>query len=157
MTQGAVQWDDKDILNVNQHGGILPDGVYNSNTKINYCCQSMGRWFDPIRLPIHRPFYLLPHNNSTLPRCQLVKWAVSRLEYIDYDTVDIKSVDKSSGNHVFLERIRSSSISPLPSTFLRVHYCYYEGIKFGVFVYCCYLIFKKTIFLLITVFVASSG
>ena len=134
MTQGAIQWDDEDALlfttNKNEHGGTLPDGVYDSNTKINYCCQNMGKWSGPIDLPIDRPFYLLPHNSSTIPRCQRVKWAVSWLDYIDYDTTDVNSVDKSYGSHVFFERIRSSSVIPFPSTFLRVHYCYYEGISF---------------------------
>ena len=126
MTRGSVRWDDEDFGNVNQHGGILPEGVYDSNTKINYCCQSKGRWFEPIGLPIHRPFYLLPHNSSVSPRCQIVKWTMTWLEYIDYDTVDLGSVDKSYGDHVFLEHIDSGFISG----FLRAFYCYYEGNDF---------------------------
>ena len=125
MTKGSVQWDDEEFDNVNQHGGTLPDGVYDSNTKINYCCQNMGRWFDPIKLPIHRPFYLLPHNNSFSPRCQIVKWTISWLEYIDYDTA-IGSLDKSYGDHVFLEPVRSSGF-PLFSNVIRAYYCYYES------------------------------
>lgn len=123
MTQGSVQWDDEEFDNVNQHGGTLPDGVYDSNTKINYCCQNMGRWSDPIKLPIDHPFYLLPHNSSLSPRCQIVKWTTSRLEYIDYDTVDIGSIDKSYGDHVFCEPVRSGVFSNI----IRAYYCYYEG------------------------------
>ncbi|XP_028404659.1 uncharacterized protein LOC114527212 [Dendronephthya gigantea] len=129
MIQGDVTWDDVNIFNVNKHGGTLPDGVYDSNTKIYSCCQNMGKWFESIELPIHRPFYLLPHNNFSTPRprCQLVKWATSLMEYIDYDSVEIKP-DAFNGNHVFLQTIRSKSGNQL----LRVHYCYYEGCRYEI-------------------------
>ena len=129
MTKGFVLWDDETLRNVNSHSGTLPDGEYNSNTKIKYCCQNMGKWFNPIDLPIRNPFYLLPHNSSTLPQCQLVKWTKTWLEYIDYDTEDIKSVDTFSGDHVFLRHISTSKIISGVFTFLRVHYCYYEGMS----------------------------
>jgi len=41
FSQGSLYWDDEDINNSNEKGGVLPDGVYNTNTKIYYCCRSV--------------------------------------------------------------------------------------------------------------------
>lgn len=130
MTEGAVQWNDKNYVTKNRHtqGGATPDGGYDT---IYYCCQNKGKWFSPIDLPIHRPFYLLPHNNSvaSIPRCQHVNWAMSSLEYIDYNTRDKLYVsqtnkydDRSYGDHVF--NIRHGF---LQRSYMRVYYCYYQG------------------------------
>lgn len=37
---GSVFWDDEDSNNSNLYGGILPSGVYNWDTRINYCCRN---------------------------------------------------------------------------------------------------------------------
>lgn len=36
---GYITWDDEDINNHNEYGGLLPDGLYDSNTKVYYCCR----------------------------------------------------------------------------------------------------------------------
>ena len=36
---GYIYWDDQDISNHNEAKGSLPDGEYNKNTKIYYCCR----------------------------------------------------------------------------------------------------------------------
>ena len=41
FTQGYITWDDEDIGNRNDHGGALPDGTYDSNTRIYYCCRQV--------------------------------------------------------------------------------------------------------------------
>jgi len=38
--------------------GVLPDGSYNKNTKVEYCCRKDGSAERPIRLPSSAPFYL---------------------------------------------------------------------------------------------------
>jgi len=48
--------------------GTLPDGVYNRNTKIFFCCRSDGPADLPIILPTAVPFYLLKFDD----RCQKV-------------------------------------------------------------------------------------
>ncbi|XP_072016215.1 uncharacterized protein [Amphiura filiformis] len=40
MTGGAVYWDDENNNNVNSYSGELPDGVYNIDTRIEFCCQT---------------------------------------------------------------------------------------------------------------------
>ena len=115
MKSGFIKWDDEDRLTVNMHAGILPDGTFDSNTKIFYCCQDQGRWSESIELPVDRPFYLLPHNSSN---CQRVKGAVSTLEYITYDTENFANIDKLNGSHVFARENEYG---------LTIYYCYYVG------------------------------
>ena len=121
MKEGSVKWDDEDLSNKNQKKGTLPDGTYDKNTMIKYCCQDEGHWYNAVQLPVDRPFYLLPHNSASLkyPKCQLVKWANSFLEYIEYDTEDSNSGDYSNGSHVFIQ-LKGDS-------FPKIYYCFYKG------------------------------
>ena len=133
MTPGSVQWDDRDTwftASKNAHHGTIPDSFFDTyhNTKIYYCCQDDDKKLnDPIELPIDRPFYLLPHNSTTspTPNCQVVKGAITSLEYIDYDTPYVGSIDEGIGSHVFFEQMNSGKL--LNPTYMRVYYCYYKG------------------------------
>lgn len=119
MKSGFIDWDDEDYNNdwkKNERYGILPDGEYRrSITRIYYCCQNQGDWYKSIVLPTDRPFYLLPLN---YPKCQRVKWALSLLEYIKYDTEATQNLDRFSGFHAF-----SDKVNGLP----KIYYCYYYG------------------------------
>ena len=121
MKEGSVKWDDEDKDNNNEKKGTLPDGTYNKDTTIKYCCQDKGHWYNAVQLPVDRPFYLLPHNSASFknPKCQLVKWAMSWSEYIKYDTNDWVNSDELKGSHVF---VHSSGKS-----ILTINYCYYKG------------------------------
>ena len=124
MKVGWIKWDDEDYgyrVNKNERDGILPDGVYDSNTKVYYCCEDRGEWSNSIELPINRPFYLLPHKSAN---CQRVKWALSSLEYIVYDTEDYSNGDNFTDSHVFSNEEKS-----LP----KIYYCYYKGMIFNIF------------------------
>ena len=116
MVGGSILWDDEDSFNANHRIGYLPDlDVFYRNTKLYFCCQNKGKWYNSIRLPTERPFYLLPYGSRN---CQRVAGAVSSLEYIVYDTEDFLNADHFKGHHVFSDKKKS-----LP----RVYYCYYEG------------------------------
>ena len=106
MQTGSIKWDDENSKNGNKksHTYYLPDGTYSPDTLIRYCCQDEGYWFNYIELPIDRPFYLLPHKS---PNCQRVKWALSSLEYIVYDTENDDNRDQFSGSHVFTNKVES--------------------------------------------------
>jgi hypothetical protein len=114
MKSGWIKWDDTDYKNKNSRGGFLPDGSYNEDTKIEYCCQTKGHWYDVIELPVSQPFYLLTSSSAGPPKCQMVKWAFSYLEYIVFDTEDKNNKDKQGGKHVF----KSGD---------KLFYCYYES------------------------------
>ena len=114
MDDGWVYWDDRNLYNSNRRSGLLPDGVYGSDTKIYYCCQRKGFWYHSIELPISQPFYLLTSSSTPTPVCQMVKWAFSYLEYIVFDTNNLFNADNAKGQHVW----RNGK---------KVYYCYYEG------------------------------
>jgi hypothetical protein len=114
MRSGWVRWDDSDYENKNRKGGFLPDGSYDKDTKIEYCCQTKGHWCDLIELPVSQPFYLLTSSSADTPKCQMVKWALSYLEYIVFDTEDTNNGDAQGGEHLFLDGEKK-------------YYCYYEG------------------------------
>lgn len=93
-------------------GGVLPDGVYNKDTKIFYCCRTDGNSTETISLPTMVPFYLMAFNRS---ECQQVKGAVATKEFIRYDNEDQGNKDELFGTHAYA--IRN----------LIIGYCYYEG------------------------------
>ena len=117
MDTGWVRWDDEDDNNANKKGGSLPEGSYDKDTHMYYCCQTAGYWYNSIELPVVRPFYLLTSNSNAFPKCQMVKWAFSYLEYIVFDTNDQNNGDRQGGKHIFLYG-------------RKLFYCYYEGTLF---------------------------
>jgi hypothetical protein len=114
MKSGWVFWDDEDYKDGNRKGGYLPDGLCYVDTEIYYCCQTDGHWYDSIELPVSQPFYLLTSSSTDTSKCQMVKWALSYLEYIVFDTEDDANWYYQEGEHLFLNR-------------RKLFYCYYEG------------------------------
>jgi len=37
---GFLYWDDEDVGNANDFGGVMPDGEYDKDTRMYYCCRS---------------------------------------------------------------------------------------------------------------------
>ncbi|XP_046841489.1 uncharacterized protein LOC124435463 isoform X2 [Xenia sp. Carnegie-2017] len=125
LDEGWIQLDDEDNfdgVNRNKHRGILPkfsQRISNLGaTRLFYCCQTKGQWYNPVELPTEKPFYLLPYKT---PNCQRVWWMVSSLEYIVYDTENDMNGDKFFGHHVYTNKVKS-----LPKIF----YCYYAGCRY---------------------------
>jgi hypothetical protein len=115
MNSGSIKWDDEDSQNNNSFGGTLPDGNFDGDTLIEFCCQNQGLWSNSIQLPVDKPFYLLPRNSQN---CQRVKGAISTLDYIIFDTEDSNNHDTFILSHVFAIEDKS-----LP----KIYYCYYRG------------------------------
>ena len=123
MDEGWIKFDDEDNfdgVNRNKHRGILSkfsQSISNLGaTRLFYCCQTEGQWYNPVELPTEKPFYLLPYKT---PNCQRVLWMVSSLEYITYDTENDVNGDEFIGHHVYTDKVES-----LPKIF----YCYYAGL-----------------------------
>jgi len=49
--------------------GTLPDGVYNRNTRIYFCCRNDGSADLPVLLPTAAPFYLLKFGDQCQKVC----------------------------------------------------------------------------------------
>lgn len=114
LESGDVYWDDEDNNNANNKGGILPDGEYDRNTLIYFCCKTGGDKNKPIFLPSKSPFYLLAYASA---KCQMVKWAIASMEWIYYDTEDSSNTDKANGKYPYNAGKKHPTI----------YYCYYRG------------------------------
>lgn len=95
-------------------GGTLPDGVYNEDTKLSYCCRTDGNKTAPITLPVMTPFYLMAFNSS---ECQQVEGALASKESIRFDNEDTNNKDAFNGTHAYEKE----------GAGLTITYCYYEG------------------------------
>ena len=96
-------------------GGTLPDGIYNKDTNISYCCRTDGDKLEPVTLPVSNPFYLLAYNTS---ECQQVNGAIATKEFIRYDTEDgAHNRDQVNGAYPCAEGMN-----------LTITYCYYQGL-----------------------------
>ena len=83
FTEGWIQWDDEDGLdNSNEAYGSLPDGVYDKNTLLYFCCREDGAFDTAIDLPTANPFFLLQRNRDG---CQRVNGMNVALEYFKWD------------------------------------------------------------------------
>ena len=99
---------------MNSESGTLPDGEYDTDTEIDFCCSTDGNKDKPVVLPTKEPFYLLAYK---FPRCQMVKWAVSTLEWIYYDTQHRRNFDDREGAYPY------NAATDHPT----IYYCHYRG------------------------------
>ena len=111
---GFIKWDDKDFNNKNKHKGELPEGKYDKNTVINFCCRSdNGGPTNPIQLPTERPFVLYRHGHE----CQRVMGMRVVEDYILWIDEFAFNKDKTSGNFPYDDGGKKKH---------KLHYCHYS-------------------------------
>lgn len=110
---GHVQWDDEDNCNGNYFTGTLPEGRYDRNTRIFFCCRNDGHATNAINLPTDKPFVLFKYTHQ----CQHVTNTKIKEEFFRWDNEDDSPcISEAKGKHPFLEKDGNN---------LKVHYCYY--------------------------------
>ncbi|XP_066302640.1 uncharacterized protein [Branchiostoma lanceolatum] len=109
---GKLKWDDEDTSNGNIVSGVLPDGMYNRDTEIEYCCRNDGNANTEIALPTLKPFYLFRFTSG----CQKVKDMSVREEWFWWDDENFRNANENHGAHPYDDGGRKNH---------RVHYCYY--------------------------------
>ncbi|XP_019642892.1 PREDICTED: uncharacterized protein LOC109484111 [Branchiostoma belcheri] len=109
---GEVFWDDEDSRNANRAGGERPDGQYDLDTLIQYCCRNDGSTYNYISLPAARPFYLFRYGS----RCQNVDKMNVWDEYFRWDDEDDDNTDRVGGAHPYDSGGGANH---------KLHYCYY--------------------------------
>ena len=114
LKKGYVFWDDENYKNLNKKGGTLPDGIYDKDTLVYYCCRTDGDRYTPMALPVISPFYLKAFNKS---ECQRVKGAIATAEFIRFDTEDSGNKDRQNGSYPYGAGIANHLL----------FYCYYES------------------------------
>ena len=108
----SVTWDDEDSGNQNDKGGVVPDGHYDRNTKIEYCCRTDGYATVPITLPTASPFVLIMSDSF---QCQRVRGMDERAEYFYWDNEDNRPISKVEG-----------PVGAVGNSNIKVHYCFYK-------------------------------
>lgn len=110
---GYIQWDDRNVRNHNRVGGTVPDGKFDSNTKIEFCCRDDDMPTKEIFLPISKPFYLLRHTRG----CQEIHEMTLREEYVQLDENwhVIVRYSQAGGDHPYDDGHSNR----------RLHFCYY--------------------------------
>eukprot|EP00058_Branchiostoma_floridae_P028488 XP_002613979.1 hypothetical protein BRAFLDRAFT_67440 [Branchiostoma floridae] len=109
---GELFWDDEDDNNANRRSGVVPDGTYNHNTLIWYCCRNDGSANTRIPLPSRKPFYLFRFRQG----CQKVLRMNVREEYFRWDDEDDDNINYRRGAHPY---------DTGGSRDHKLHYCYY--------------------------------
>ncbi|XP_071950812.1 uncharacterized protein [Antedon mediterranea] len=111
MKPGFIFWDDKNTDGSN-YGGNVPEGTYDSDTKMYFCCQIEGFSTNPIHLPTDSPFYLFPYVNQ----CQEVVGMSAQMEWFLFDNENTSNDDYAMGFYPHANYYKSD---------IGLHYCYY--------------------------------
>ena len=109
---GWIKWDDQNIRNDNSIKGQMPDGWYDKNTKIDYCCRQDGHATNAIILPTESPFVLLKSNTHL---CQHVRGMKVRSEFFHWDCEDWFPGNKAGGSRPYASIGKN----------IKLDYCYY--------------------------------
>ncbi|XP_050416954.2 uncharacterized protein LOC126830600 [Patella vulgata] len=109
---GSIFWDDNDTRNHNFQGGTVPDGQYDADTRIDFCCRQDALPTHEILLPTEKPFILFKYTRE----CQHIKDMVVREEYIVWTDDNYHGHDKVTGAHPFDDGGHDLH---------KLHFCYY--------------------------------
>ena len=96
--EGEIIWDDEDVFNDNSLTGFLPDGTYNHNTHIKYCCRNDGNPNHAILLPTEKPFILYKFQSRA---CQKVSGMSIRHLFIRTDSERFSNDNSCKGAHPY--------------------------------------------------------
>lgn len=113
---GYIYWDDEDLRNKNAKGGVLPDGTFDTNTKLYYCCRNDGSPTSKILLPSDRPFILIRYKST----CQAVNGMNVHEIFVQWDDEDLNNSDKVSGMHPMDDGGNKNH---------RIHFCFYQTVS----------------------------
>ena len=114
FSDGFIKWDDKDFRNKNKRKGELPEGKYDKNTLINFCCRSDYRSpRNPILMPTEVPFVLYRYNEQ----CQEVKGMIVQKDFILWNNEFSFNKDETSGSFPDEDGGKRKH---------KLHYCHYS-------------------------------
>ncbi len=114
--EGYLKWDDENTYNMNDIAtslATLPDGTYDNDTRVDYCCRDDGDVSTSMALPIAEPFYLIMKSDT----CQKVAGMSVTSEKVQWD-----DEDSSNGNR----RVGSTPFDSGTRFNIDINYCYYE-------------------------------
>ncbi|XP_033119821.1 uncharacterized protein LOC117119117 isoform X2 [Anneissia japonica] len=115
LDEGYIYWDDENRHNANSFGGSVPEGKYDDNTRIEYCCKRDVINARATYLPTDSPFYLLSESNG----CQKVHGMDVTEEFFRWDDEDSSNSNDKGGAHPFDSGDKTNHV---------LHYCYYQPV-----------------------------
>ncbi|XP_054770615.2 uncharacterized protein LOC129278492 isoform X2 [Lytechinus pictus] len=112
--EGWVLWDDSDVLNSNRATGELPEGEYDRDTLMYFCCREDGSASTEVFLPTDDNFFLYQKAST----CQQVFGMSVNEEFFRWDGEDDRVVlrDYVGGSTPYNTGEDSDH---------KIHYCYY--------------------------------
>ncbi|XP_046545319.1 uncharacterized protein LOC124255446 [Haliotis rubra] len=113
--EGSILWDDENNYNMNYvtEQSTLPDGDFNKDTKLFYCCREDAAPSQEIALPTSAPFYLLMKKDV----CQNVAGMSVTVETKFWDDEDTNNHNAREGSTPFQIGDRTN---------VAINYCYYS-------------------------------
>ncbi len=115
--EGSITWNDRKSLfrrkSKNSERGVLPDGKYDKDTTINFCCRNDNAHSTPMLLPIGKPFVLYRYMGT----CQNVTGTEVQEDYIKFDSKSHFSKNKCVGEHPDDDDCKEDHL---------IHLCYYS-------------------------------
>lgn len=91
---GEIFWHDEDTNNKNERTGVLPDGRFDTDTQLSFCCRQDGDPNQEIVLPTDTPFVLYQTRERG---CQKVAGMGVRELYMHMDNEDSGSRSNYQG------------------------------------------------------------
>ena len=117
FSEGFIKWDDKDFKNKNRHKGVLPEGEYDKNTLMYFCCRSdNGSPRNPMLMPANVPFVLYRYGGT----CQEITGMKVTEDYITWNNEFTFNKDEVSGSY--------PDDDPQEAKKHTLHYCHYSPI-----------------------------
>ena len=120
--EGSIFWDDNNIItNQNNVSGVIPDGTYDTNTEIQYCCRADGDVDRAIPLPTTHDFVLY---RSPGVECQDVQGMTDSRFSIRTDDDNFLNQDVCRGMHPSVDDC-GPNIRTGNQRNIRVRFCHY--------------------------------
>ena len=92
LEEGFVIWDDENKDNKNSKRGELPEGLFNEDTKIFFCCSSSGSSGKEITLPNKSPFLLFAYESILCQKVINIGTSLFNVHYLENSPKKIRAL-----------------------------------------------------------------
>lgn len=123
FTDHSVFWDDEDFTSKSSIEGTVPDGVYNRNTLIYYCCRSDAHPTNAIYLPTRMAFYLIRNHQDGCQKVDGMK-VTEDILLINSGMASTQPKNEGEGPYLTVKDIQDCNFNPGQE--LSIHYCLYK-------------------------------
>lgn len=117
FNKGSMYWDDEDKNNGNSFSGTLPDGKYDKDTLMYFCCRNDGpQVIKTLALPTCHELVLMRYQNACP---SMTDYQGPYTGHLEWDSEDSSNKDKKIGVY--------PDGKTLTSTGIRIEFCSYRS------------------------------